>query len=374
MEANMPPFNPTIVPMSVATQQSGTLPPTQAPTPPVQPPPAGAVPVPPANAAQQTERTSGWENLFNSIRDNPDLQRFLLYTGAQMMQPIAPGQSTAGHIGAAVLGGVDYASASAAASREEARKNRALDIEQSNVDSQINTRKGQLDLAAEELGITADRLQLMRDQMGLDAEQFEKEFGIKKDEFALSMKKFGLQEKATEAEIKQGQERLKLDAQRIKLLEDELGIKKLESDRGYEIDLANLELSDRRVDAIWEDINNRKLDDTIKNQLAAELNDIKRLAGSVTVEGDLITGMVIVDSKTGKVLRTIRENPETNELEVIEGDSIGGTNEDDPLINHDPAAIWADWLESNPRATDAVRQQAITRIQQAHPNWSPPTE
>jgi hypothetical protein len=64
----------------------------------------------PATPEAQSERQSQWEQLFTRLQSHPDLWLSLIKFGTDMMQPIQPGQTFAGHTGRALQGSVDYAS------------------------------------------------------------------------------------------------------------------------------------------------------------------------------------------------------------------------------------------------------------------------
>lgn len=54
-------------------------------------------------------RRSGWKTFISRLETDPNLQAMFLKMGTQLMQPVQPGQSSAGHVGAALQSGVDYA-------------------------------------------------------------------------------------------------------------------------------------------------------------------------------------------------------------------------------------------------------------------------
>lgn len=60
---------------------------------------------PAASPEEKIERRGLWEQIAQKIKSDPNLQNSMLFMGAQMMQPIAPGQSGAGHLGQALATG-----------------------------------------------------------------------------------------------------------------------------------------------------------------------------------------------------------------------------------------------------------------------------
>lgn len=50
-------------------------------------------------------RKLGWTTVFEKFRDNPNLQQAIGIAGARLMQPIKPGESSAGNLGQAVVAG-----------------------------------------------------------------------------------------------------------------------------------------------------------------------------------------------------------------------------------------------------------------------------
>src|SRR5688572_1420722 len=92
----------------------------------------------PAKTPQEIEqRRSGWMKVWENFQTNPNLQRAMMLVGAQLAQPIQPGQTTSGAIAqSAVVGmnayqlGQKEELAMAAGQRREQRDERRLGIEE----------------------------------------------------------------------------------------------------------------------------------------------------------------------------------------------------------------------------------------------------
>jgi len=60
----------------------------------------------PAQSPEElVERRGMWEQIAQKIQSDPNLQNAMLFMGAQLMQPVGPGQSPAGHVGQALATG-----------------------------------------------------------------------------------------------------------------------------------------------------------------------------------------------------------------------------------------------------------------------------
>src|SRR4030067_534349 len=51
---------------------------------------------------------AGWFDFLKGVRENPEQQQAFLRMGLQLLQPVQPGQTTAGHVSQAALQGMDY--------------------------------------------------------------------------------------------------------------------------------------------------------------------------------------------------------------------------------------------------------------------------
>lgn len=80
--------------------------------------PTDIAPGPPKTPEERDRRKSGWQALMQRLQTDPQLQNMMLKMGTELMQPVQPGQSAAGHLGRSLQSGVDYA----VASREQQRK------------------------------------------------------------------------------------------------------------------------------------------------------------------------------------------------------------------------------------------------------------
>lgn len=88
----------------------------------INPDPMAAATAPPQSPEELQQRVSGWQTFFSRLQSDPALMAGVLRMGTQLMQPMAPGQTRAGHFAGALEHSVDYAAASRAARTEEARK------------------------------------------------------------------------------------------------------------------------------------------------------------------------------------------------------------------------------------------------------------
>lgn len=66
---------------------------------------------PPKSPEEVQARHSAWSDFIDQIKADPNMPSLLLKFGTSMMQPIAPGQTPAGHLGQALQGSVDYLAA-----------------------------------------------------------------------------------------------------------------------------------------------------------------------------------------------------------------------------------------------------------------------
>lgn len=74
-------------------------------------PPIEIQPGPPTDAQQQAHRASGWQLFSKKLQTDPAWQMALLSFGTNLMQPVQPGQSKAGHFGQALTQGANTLSA-----------------------------------------------------------------------------------------------------------------------------------------------------------------------------------------------------------------------------------------------------------------------
>lgn len=81
--------------------------------------PPEIAPGPATTPEEQTKRISGWKQIVEKLKSDPKLQLMLLKLGTQMMQPVQPGQTAAGHVGQALGGSVDYLQAQQAAETQQ---------------------------------------------------------------------------------------------------------------------------------------------------------------------------------------------------------------------------------------------------------------
>lgn len=99
---------------------------------------------PVASPQEYEQRLTGWQQLANRFMSDPNLQRAMMMTGAAMMQPIQPGQTTGGALGQAAMVGVNaYGVGEAtnlahqAALRKEGRENKELGIREQESQARI---------------------------------------------------------------------------------------------------------------------------------------------------------------------------------------------------------------------------------------------
>lgn len=84
--------------------------------------PDATVTGPPTTPVEQQQRVSGWQRLLTQMQTDPTLAAGIFRFATQVMQPINPGQSRAGHFAGALEDSVNYAAASRSLRAEEARK------------------------------------------------------------------------------------------------------------------------------------------------------------------------------------------------------------------------------------------------------------
>lgn len=80
--------------------------------------PPDLVPGPPKTPEELERRKAGWSSFLERVKNDPHLLDMMFMMGAQLMQPVQPGQTAAGHISGAMMQGAQYAGAK----REMARK------------------------------------------------------------------------------------------------------------------------------------------------------------------------------------------------------------------------------------------------------------
>jgi hypothetical protein len=83
--------------------------------------PSEIAPGPATTPEEQAKRVDGWKQILERVKSDPKLQLMLMKFGTQMMQPIQPGQTAAGHVGQAVSGSIDYLQAQQAQEAELAK-------------------------------------------------------------------------------------------------------------------------------------------------------------------------------------------------------------------------------------------------------------
>ena len=75
---------------------------------PAAPAPGGDLPLkagPPASEAERVQRQQGWMSFFERMKTDPQLNQMVFAIGANLAQPISPGQTPAGHISNALVAG-----------------------------------------------------------------------------------------------------------------------------------------------------------------------------------------------------------------------------------------------------------------------------
>lgn len=102
--------------------------------------------VPAASPQDALKRKSGWMKIMEAFQTNPNLQRSLMLVGAQMMQPIQPGQSVGGATANAAIVGMNAYQlgqkeelAQKKGLRAEGREDRRLDLETERLEEQKRT-------------------------------------------------------------------------------------------------------------------------------------------------------------------------------------------------------------------------------------------
>ena len=90
---------------------------------------------PPSSPEELETRKQGWRGFFERLKTDKGLQQMFLTMGAQLMQPIKPNQSFAGHLGSAVQAGDVAKRSQDALSAQGAFKTRELDIKQQTADA-----------------------------------------------------------------------------------------------------------------------------------------------------------------------------------------------------------------------------------------------
>lgn len=81
-----------------------------------------AINKPAQTPAEVETRKSGWQAVWDKFTTDPNLQRAMLMVGAHMMQPLAPGQTTMGHLGQSLALGSQAINAGEYANYEKSRQ------------------------------------------------------------------------------------------------------------------------------------------------------------------------------------------------------------------------------------------------------------
>ncbi len=194
--------------------------------------PTAIMPGPPQTPEERDRRKSGWQALAQKIQSDPNLQALMLRMGTAMMQPKAPGQSTAGHIGQALQSGVDYAvqaremrrkgelesQASARAERGEGRADKALTLQEQEQATRTKLAESQEARAGrrESREVEDQKLSLRRFELEVNAAR------SKEDVTALEKKLAGLKIDSFDETQKAEIEKLKAEAKRLKAETDKL--------------------------------------------------------------------------------------------------------------------------------------------------------
>lgn len=98
---------------------------------------------PTANPAEVQARTQGWMEVVKRVTSDPNLMRAVGYFGTAAMQPMAPGQSTMGHLGQALMLGRTAYDFGQDAAYQRALNERKLLREEKESDATIGLRKAQ---------------------------------------------------------------------------------------------------------------------------------------------------------------------------------------------------------------------------------------
>lgn len=162
--------------------------------------------VPAATPAEAAKRKVGWQRVMEAFQNNPNLQRAMMLVGAQLAQPIAPGQTRSGHMAnSAVVGlnayqqGQQQEQAQSMALKREAREEQRLGIEQERLEeakkmgvsqretAQVGRQETLLDIKTKQEGME-DKIKQGRaiaEKAVLDLEEFKDGASLRKAERAL---------------------------------------------------------------------------------------------------------------------------------------------------------------------------------------------
>ena len=146
--------------------------------------------VPAAGAPQDeqefAQRKTGWRKFLDTISDNPDAQRMMIGFGLQMMQPMSPGQSFAGHTAASVGAGLDFASLSRQQQAEQERLQQQMGLQE----RQVATQEASVEQLGEHRTETRD---IQREQLEAQRLQQERAFGLDEARLGLDRQRLDLQ-------------------------------------------------------------------------------------------------------------------------------------------------------------------------------------
>jgi len=76
---------------------------------------------------------AGWFDFLKGVRENPEQQQAFLRMGLQLLQPVQPGQTTAGHVSQAALQGMDYLTQAKALQTQREREKATAGLEERKV-------------------------------------------------------------------------------------------------------------------------------------------------------------------------------------------------------------------------------------------------
>src|SRR4030067_1121217 len=97
------------------------------------PAPVSATAPAPAPAKGLEGLKAGWFDFLKGIRENPEQQQAFLRMGLQLLQPVQPGQTTAGHVSQAALQGMDYLTQAKALQTQREREKATAGLEERKV-------------------------------------------------------------------------------------------------------------------------------------------------------------------------------------------------------------------------------------------------